>query len=143
MAMAAWLLGCREVEPEVTGLRLYISWPAALTVDQLAVQLSPWSPGDAIGPRELRPVRPAAPLMPPTDLVVYLADSRAGEALRVQVDGLRLGVPVATGQARGEVRLSRVSPVTMPLAAGAGTDAGGQGDGGADGDTAAPGGDRP
>jgi hypothetical protein len=116
VAMSAALAGCREVDPEVTGLRVEVSWSDAVTVDQLAVQLSSGVPRTDLGPRELRPVTAAAtPLMSPTDLVVYLPDSQAGQALQVQVDGLRGGLVVATTTAQAEVTLSEVRKVAMLL----------------------------
>jgi hypothetical protein len=116
-SLGASLSGCRQVDPEVTGLRLDVSWSQAVTVDQLAVQLSSGlADGGQLGPRELRPVSPAATaLVSPTDLVVYLPDSQAGQALQVQVDGLWHGAVVATSSTRAEVTLSEVRKVAMLL----------------------------
>jgi hypothetical protein len=129
--------GCREVDPKVTAVRIAASWPSAMVIDQLAFDLRDGD-GQMLGPRELRPQTPAAPLQPGADVVVYLQDTYAGKWLRTTVQGLSGGQVVATGEGQVAVLASAVTDLPVSLAGGtsdggAGGAGGGGGNGGAGG----------
>jgi hypothetical protein len=120
MAGAFLLLvaGCRVVDPEVTGMRLVVSWPGAVSVDQLAVSLFDEA-GQMLGPRELRPPTAGAPLAPGADLVVLLAEGQAGRKVRFAVEGLVNGQLVGTAAGETVVAGAHLQEVQVSLGGGA------------------------
>lgn len=105
---------CRQIDPEITAVRIATSWPATMPIDQLAFELHDDS-GNMLGPRELRPQSAGAPLSPGADVVVYLQDAYGGQWLRTVVQGLAGGQVVASGEGRVAVVTALVSDVTVNL----------------------------
>ncbi len=81
--------GCRESPPQITGLRVFTTWPSGLQPVQLAFVFS--ADNESVGTRQVRPEMPKGPLTNGIDLVVYLPDRYAGRTVRIDVDALGPG----------------------------------------------------
>ncbi|HEY3358216.1 MAG TPA: hypothetical protein VGQ83_33520 [Polyangia bacterium] len=90
-----------------TSLRVTVDFDAALALDQLRVEVA--AGGAGAGP-QLVPAVPAA-VAPGQWLLVLLPDGWAGQAVTVQVAGLRAGAEVVHGEATTTARLAAVVDV--------------------------------
>lgn len=109
-AVTVALAGCGS-DPEVTAVRIVAQGFPAATYDQLGFVLTVGGAEPDFADAVARPERAAAPLAAPQDLVVYLSDALAGQAIRCGVVGLAGGVPGAraVGQAAEPLRKGRVT----------------------------------
>jgi hypothetical protein len=115
-------LACSSSDAErITAVRVTAEW-SGMQVDQLEYALS--TAQGAVHAPERRPAAAADALASGVDIVIYLPDRLAGQAVDCRVTGYRHGVPQGSGQSRAEVVGGDMVEVRVTLPGGSHPDGG-------------------
>lgn len=115
--LALWFFACKTpVERTgVTGVRLTVSFDAALSVDQIIV-VGRHANGDLLGVETL-PEKAAGALSGTESVAILFSAPVDGEVIRLRIDGLSAGAVVTSGRGTVQTTLGSMQPVTIDLGA--------------------------